>query len=362
MITVGIVTFHRAHNYGAILQVFALQTKLKELGYDVKVIDYKNEAIDRQYKLIRLNRGCIKEDLKYFTINQKRFRIFKKFIKNNLELSKEYSLDELKSNPPKYDVYITGSDQVWNIKLVKALDDIYTLNFGDNNVKRISYAASIGNSDISKSEENEYKNKLNRMNFISVREEKAKELLEPILNRKISVVLDPTLLIPSYKWDEFIPKEKIIKEKYILTYVVEENLEYRKIIKELCKRTGLKVICFERKKYIDDDNVISNEYFRDPFEFVNLIKYAEYVVTTSFHATVFSIIFNKKFVVIPHIVTGNRVSNLLEMLRIKDRAVTTLNEFKNINIDKEDNYEEINKILEDERSKSIEFIKSSIEK
>ena len=200
------------------------------------------------------------------------------------------------------------------------------------------------------------------MNFISVREEKAKELLEPILNRKISVVLDPTLLIPSYKWDEFIPKEKIIKEKYILTYVVEENLEYRKIIKELCKRTGLKVICFERKKYIDDDNVISNEYFRDPFEFVNLIKYAEYVVTTSFHATVFSIIFNKKFVVIPHIVTGNRVSNLLEMLRIKDRAVTTLNEFKNINIDKEDNYEEINKILEDERSKSIEFIKSSIEK
>lgn len=358
---VGIVTFHRAHNYGAILQVFALQTKLQELNYDVKIINYVNEAIDRQYKLIRLNRGCIKEDLKYFKINRKRYKIFKNFIKTNLKQTKEYTLEELKKNAPEYYAYITGSDQVWNIALVKELNDVYALNFGSDRTKRISYAASIGNSTISKEEEEEYKRKLKNLDFISVREKKAKEILQPILNKDISVVLDPTLLIEKEKWDVLAKEERIIKEKYIFTYVVEENKEYRKIIEEISKKTNLKIIIFEKVKNINDSKVLSNEYCRDPFEFLNLIKYAEYVVTTSFHATVFSILFNKKFFVVPHELTGSRVTNLLSLLKIDYRIFRTLEEFNKFDIDKEDNYKEVNDILNDERRKSIDFLKNAIE-
>ncbi len=358
------ITFHNAHNYGAMLQAYALIKKLDELGYDAEIIDYRNPIIENRYKVIKVyGKNPIKIirqmaiQISEYSINKKRYMAFSKFMKEKLKCSKNtyYDVKDIKEDA---DVYITGSDQVWNPNIVGEISDAYTLNFGNREIKRISYAASIGNSNIEPKYVNEYKNKLEKIDFISVREEDAKESLKKIIDKDITIVLDPTLLLTKEEWNKEIkecPKEK---EKYILAYVVEDNEEYRKIVNYLSEKTGLKVIHFEKKD--NYKNVLKNAYTEGPMEFVNLIKNAEYVVATSFHATVFSILYNKKFFIIPHKKTGSRVTNLLDKLNIKDRIYYNLDEFKNIDYNLETNWNNVERILEEERKKSIKFLLNSI--
>ena len=367
MKNIGIITFHSAHNYGAMLQAYALQSKLNR----AEIINYRNIDIDNGYKVIKRYKGKnIKRYIKtgfaniiFYRKNKKRFKKFNEFFNNKLKLSREYkSEEELKANPPKYDIYITGSDQVWNSDIANGLRDSYTLNFGNKETKRISYAASIGNSNIPKELENEYKQKISRIDYISVREESGKTALKNIgVEKDIKVVLDPTLLLTKEEWNKEIasnmPNEN---EKYILAYVVEPNEEYRKIVNYLSEKTGFKVIHFEKRNKLYK-NVLRNAYTDGPFEFVNLIKNAEYVVATSFHATVFSIIYNKKFFIIPHLKTGTRVTNLLDKLEIKDRVYHNLKDFEKINYDFETDYRKVEELLNIEREKSIKFLKEAIE-
>lgn len=362
---IGIITFHSAHNYGAVLQAYALQSKLE----DATIINYRNNDIEKHYKVFNLYKGkniikIIKSfcaNIVFYKRNKKRYNKFEMFLKKNIKMTKEYfNEEELKNNPPKFDIYITGSDQVWNYEITNGIKDSYTLNFGDNKIKRISYAASIGNAFLKKELKKEYRKKISKIDYISVREEKAKDILiDSGIKKDISVVLDPTLLLTGNEWNNKILNMQNEKEKYILAYVVEPNEEYYKIVNYLSQITGLKVIHFEKRgnKY---KNVLRSAYTDGPLEFVNLIKNAEYVIATSFHATVFSIIFNKKFWIIPHKKTGSRVTNLLKKLNINDRTVENLTEFKYIEIEKKINYKEVEQILDCEREKSINFIKNAI--
>lgn len=363
---IGIITFHRAHNYGATLQAYALEKILEEKEYDVKFINYINYEIDKQYKILKIDKRNILTIFKsiissiiYFYKNKKRFNNFNNFIKKNLKIIGKYnSVNELKNNPPELDCYITGSDQVWNPDITKGLSDAYTLNFGPDEVNRISYAASIGKSSLG---QEDYKTKLSKLNYISVREKTAKDLLEPVLNRKIEVVLDPTLLISGEEWEEYFDLKNNVNEKYILTYYVEENDEYLKIVNELSRKTNLKVINFEKRDKHNYVNFMKSAYTEGPEEFVRLIKNAEYIVTTSFHATVFSILFHKRFFVVPHKTTGSRVTDLIDKLHIKNRIYYTVDEFKAYTNYKEDmDYTESDEILLDERKKSINFLKKAI--
>lgn len=363
---VGIITFHNAHNYGAVLQAYALQEKVKELGYETFIVNYKNQQITKQYKLIKYSKNpinCIKmlyDSLKNYSTNKKRFNKFDKFINTKLNLTKPYeNISDLKESFPKLDCYITGSDQVWNLGIVGELSDAYTLNFGDDQINRVSYAASIGKSNIDEKYKQDYKKKLQNINHISVREEDAKNELQKIIDKKIEVVLDPTLLLSESEWDNKLNDEDRIKEKYILAYVVQPNDEYIKIVNYLSKKTGLKVIHFGKEKIFD--NELNNVYTAEPFEFINLIKNAEYVVATSFHATVFSIIFNKKFFVIPHLKTGSRITNLLDKLEIKNRIYHNLDEFEKVDYAFETDYKIVKKKLEEEKEKSIKFLKEALE-
>lgn len=362
---IGIITFHSAHNYGAMLQVYALQNKIE----NSIVINYRNKDIDKNYNLIKIYKGknifkfikSIFSNIYSYPRDKKRFNSFESFLKKHLRLSKKYrSENELKENPPEYDIYITGSDQVWNYEITNGLRDAYTLNFGSQKVKRISYAASIGNSDIRNDLKEEYKNKISKLDYISVREENAKKILEEIgIKKNINVVLDPTLLLTKEEWNKKLLNIPVEKEKYILAYVVEPDEEYYKIVNYLSEKTGLKVIHFEKmgNKY---NNVLKSAYTDGPLEFVNLIKNAEYVIATSFHAMVFSIIFNKNFWIIPHKKTGTRVTDLLKKLDIDNRTVKSLSEFKNIEIKDEINYEKVEKILDVEREKSLNFLQKAI--
>lgn len=368
MKTVGIITFHSAHNYGAMLQVYALQQCISKYQFDVTVIDYRNDEIDKQYKLIKIDKSNIKSKLKsigsnliLYKKNKKRYDTFNKFMNENLKLSNTYNgIDMLKENSPRYDIYITGSDQVWNYNIVGELSDAYTLNFGNESVKRISYAASIGDNNLVKKHKDDYRNKLQILDYISVRELDGKKALENVIDKSVEVVLDPTLLLDKKEWDSKLISNNGIGEKYILAYVVEHNEEYINIVNYLSKLTGYKVVYFEkRNKYYE--NPLKSAYTEGPFEFVNLIKNATYVIATSFHATVFSILFNKKFFVVPHVKTGARVTNLLERLNIEGRDVNSLEEFKNKDYNEEIDYNEVEEILNQERDKSIKWLKEAIE-
>lgn len=358
---IGIITFHKAYNYGALLQAFALKKKLILMDNHVHIIDYNNKFLYKNYRLIHPFRKNIFKylkilylDIKNYKINKKRKEMFDSFIDKNFDLINVKVENEL-------DCIITGSDQVWNIDITGKLDDFYTLNNKEcENVKnKISYAASVGDSNLIIQNQHLYKQKISKLNHISVREENAKKELLKIINKDINVVLDPTLLLTNNDWNREIYNKKMVDEDYILAYVVEPDKDYIKIVNKLSEDTGLKVIHFglENPGY---KNVLKSAYTEGPFEFINYIKNAKYVVATSFHATVFSIIFNRKFFIIPHKKTGARVTNLLDKLSIKGRTFNSYDEFKNIDYDFDTNWEEVNKKLDIEREKSINWLLNAI--
>lgn len=362
---IGIITFQNAHNYGAMLQVYALQEVLSK--YDTKIINYRNPGIEKTYKPFRINKKNIITIMRslaastlYYKRNIKRYKKFNEFINTKLNLTRVYKSEkELKENPPDFDIYITGSDQVWNYEIACEKIDAYTLNFGSDKIKRISYAASIGADELEPKHKEEYIKNINRIDYISVREESANKYLSKLLNRRIETTLDPTLLLRQGDWKKFCENAEPEKEKYILSYVLTDDPEYYKIVNYLSQKTGLKVIHFQRRDN-GIKNILRNANTDGPIEFVNLIKNAEYVIATSFHATIFSIIFNKKFWVIPPKKRATRITNLLEMLNLKDRAVSSLEELIERDYDKEIKYKDVEEILKREKSKSMDFLNKSI--
>lgn len=368
---IGILTFQRAYNYGAMLQAFALQQFLKKKN-DVKIIDYYNNNVFGWYRiLIRpFTKNPIRnilrfgKDLLFLNEHYKRNMHFENFINKNLDLSECCSENNINSIVKRFDILITGSDQVWNKNIVGELSDIYTLRFNkDSKIKKISYAASVGDVSLIEENQEEYKRKLSNLDEISVREEDAKEKLSKILDKKILVALDPTLLLRKENWESVIKdctNLNNVNEKYIFSYVVEMNENYLKIVNELSRMTGLRVIHCDIKNP-GYNNILKSGYCEGPFEFVNYIKNAEYVVTTSFHGTVFSTIFHKNFFVIPHKKTGARVTNLLNKVGINNRTFNTFEEFKNVNYKSiKTDWRQVDKNIEKERAKSIEWLSNAI--
>lgn len=365
---IGIMTFFYAHNYGAFLQAFALSEQLKKMGHDVYMINYINNRIYENYSLIKIditNRTFL-SSIKFLIvkiltlpIRYIRYYKFKNIIRAELQISKKYnSIKKLRKRPPQYDMYVTGSDQVWSIPIVGELSDAYTLNFGNADIKKISYAASIGDILAAEKNKKEFLKKLNSIDKISVREEDAKVFLERTTNKNIDVVLDPTLLIKKEEWDNKLIRLMGNENKYIFAYMVTEDEEYKKIVENLSNKTDLRVIYFNKQeKYKNKLKLASNS---DPFEFINLIKNAEFVVTTSFHATVFSVIYSKKFWVVPHRKTGNRVKSLLERLQLQNRIVYSAEEFNEKDIEEKINYKQVNEKLEEEREKSLKFLNDAL--
>ena len=349
---IAIVTFQRTCNYGAALQCYALKKKLEKKNNEVSVIDYRNEHIEKEYKIFK---GSVK-DIVFLKNNLKNIRNFKKFNKK-LNFSKEYyEVNEFKKNTEKFDIYITGSDQVWNPDITGGLDDVYSLNFR-NNAKRVSYAASIGIDEIPNNLKSIYKEKLSNLDLISVREENAKNELENIIqNKKINVVLDPTLLLTKDDWKELAGDRKI-KDKYLLVYSLKEDERLIKLANDMAKKTNLRIVHFRKsnKKYKENNPI--NLSTVGPDDFVNAIMYADIVLTNSFHGTAFSIVLNKDFYCFLPKGTSSRVKNLLKIVKLEDRILENEHNIKFVKI----NYEIVNKYLNEEREKSEKYIKAILE-
>lgn len=361
------VTFHRANNYGALLQAYALQKVLSK-KYETRILDYDNKYISNEYKIFKkIHDRNIKHAILQFCkdcINIKkeicRRRSFDNFRKNLLLTEKFDKVNDVVSNYPKADVYITGSDQVWNSKITNGIDLVYTLSFKRHDFKKIAYAASSGNNATLKGHEGELIEAINDFDSISVREKPLKDFLESKTSKKVDIVLDPSLLLTKEDWGFISGTKRIINEKYIFVYCGEEPQYFYDIVNELARRTGYLIVYFgrrDRKHHFLYKKKSCYEY--GPIEFVNLIKFSEYVVTASFHGTALATILNvKMFIVLNNY--SDRLTTLLELVGLNKRIATSFDDFENI-FENVIDWVKVNRLLSNEREKSINWIYNSID-
>lgn len=353
---IGIITYHRAKNLGAMLQSYALQKTLEKYKGKCEIIDYRNEKMEESYKVKKI-RECksLKEKIKniLFMKKNKAFEEVRKEFNEKVQTisTKKYNKNNIKEANNDYDLFVTGSDQVWNVKL-NYDDENYFLNFAEDNNKKNSYAASFGTNKINEEQKEKICNQLKTFNKISVREEEGKNVVRELTGRNSELVLDPTLLLNKYEWENMINNERIEKEKYIFVYVIAYTPTLLEFARKLGKERKCKVICFHTsyQKYRGMKNLTKVS----PQDFLNYIKNAEAVVTSSFHGMCFSINLQKEFY---YELDENKVNN---NSRLKTLATTlNLEDRRIINgkcINNRINYSEVTKKLEEERKKSIQFI------
>lgn len=357
---VGILTYHSALNYGAILQAYALQETLKTKKVEVEIIDFKPVNPENSHKITLKNlRGFISRTLQFHILKPRR-EAFREFINKNISMSKVTFFDKelLYKNVHEYDVIITGSDQVWNPNYTKGLLEVYFLSFNNSNVKKVSYAASIGNAKYSEEDKKNITTWLGTFSKISVRENKAFNELKSLVRRDISVNIDPTLLLSSDEWLKAVNNElnPIPSEEYILVYGLEKNNEFVKIANNLSRITNLKIVHFGKRKMYN--NELIRLYKHGPSTFIQAFSNAKYVITNSFHGTVFSIIFKKQFINIPHSDNNSRMDELLNYLNLKDQVMNNIEDVKKIF--NEINYIEVDSLLKERIKESNDYINEAL--
>ena len=367
---IGILTFHDGKNFGASLQCYALKMTLEKIFFEdkIEVINFKKERVYGNKNKISVN--YIARKLYGFlyrrSINESNLK-FEDFLKKNLNINTEEIVTEenIGEKSHKYDVIFFGSDQIWNMN-PKIYDRSHVF-FGefDYDGKKYSYAASFGDNIEYAEKNKEYiLEKLKKFEKISVRESDGNLFLNNnnILSEQ---VVDPTLLLDEKQWNKLITKERIIKDKYILYYSVNCRKYSWQIAQRLSKLVGIKVINIVPHPKILMSG-FKNYFYAGPLEFLNLIKNAEYVVTNSFHGTIFSIIFKKKFIPVFEEIDGKikiekRKYSLLEAIGMTDLAKTISSDIAKINFDfvytaKRD--ENLNKIIDNSKKYLIKIKES----
>ena len=353
---IGIITYHRAKNLGAMLQSYALQKIVENKVGECEIIDYRNEKLEDNYRIkkIRQEKG-IKNKIKnilYKNKNKKFEKVRDNFLNDYQKVSnKVYNEKTINQANNEYDLYIAGSDQVWNPNL-NYRDKNYFLGFVSDNSKRNSYAASFGTNSVNDEDKVWIKKELEKFNNISVREEEGKKIVKDLINKNASVVLDPTLLLNYDEWKEIMPKECENKEKYIFVYLIAYTPTILEFARKFAKEKGYKIICFHNTyhKYKGMENLKE----LSPNKFLYYIKNAEYVITSSFHGLCFAINFHKKFFYELDEAKKNnnsRLVTLTKMLELENRKIV-----KGNCSDNEIDFSKVEEKLNEERKNSIKFI------
>lgn len=317
---IGILTFHRAHNYGAVLQCYALQEVLKSMGHEVSVIDYQSKTLLNCYRVFDYHRFCKKnpakviKEIRLLPSRKKRSKSFNLFVSERLNT---VPVESIMKDP--FDFIIVGSDQVWNFKLTKGFDKYYWGLFEHPvSTKLLSYAASMEEA-WDKEDEPKLRSYLKNFSAISVREETLKHKLSTICtDKEITTVVDPTLLIDAVIWDR-IAKKPSVAEPYLLLYQVRNNQKCHDIAVKIAKEKGLRLIALSATvNRLNSQETIG----ASPEEFLGWFKYATFVVCASFHGTVFSLVFQRPFYSI-RLNDGkdSRVQNLMEKTGTLDKFI-----------------------------------------
>lgn len=322
------ITCHDVYNAGASLQAYALSEYLRNLGNDVRIIDYKPDYLSRHYKIFalanpRFDKPVVKQ--LYFLAKLPgrlkakyggRKRNFDRFRKQFLLLTRRYSsYDELKNEPPDADVYFAGSDQIWNTIFYNGRDPAFYLGFAPNCTVKASYAASFASDTVDEKYFEMQKKWIESIDYISVREASALSILKSMGIYRGCHVLDPVFLLSAQEWSA-ICKTYAGKDRYVLVYDFDGNSQIEKCAKSLSVKYGIKIYSLQKLAYAD--KVIGNA---GPLEFLSLVKNADYVLSNSFHATAFSLIFHKPFMVFDRNEKINsRMRDLIRSLELENRT------------------------------------------
>lgn len=352
MKSIGIITIHKINNYGSVLQAYALQKVCEDLGYKVEIIDY-----DFPNKFHQNNKYSTASDTqpnepkwikalfaKALVRQHKGIRLFiDKY--QNLSSNKYHKVEDFTANPPAYDVYITGSDQLWSPRHCNG-DPAFMLYFAPDNALKISYAASIGSNAIPEELKTAYIGLLSRYKHISVRENTGADVIRSLINKKATVVLDPTLLLNKDEWNKVATPKRLVMKKYILCYFLNYTFNAFPYVDELAmdmqKQTGYEIVRVARPPHKLSFINTTYQIGASPEEFLALVRDAEIVLTTSFHGTAFAVNYGKPVftVVQDRNASDSRQVSLMhnlgldkQVLSIKDKFPTASD--ANYNVDKE---------------------------
>lgn len=378
---IGIITFQRSRNYGASLQTFALCKFLLDNGYDCEVIDLYRPEITG-YKASHLFPqllGASERSVPYLgrvldlTIRGLKRGLYVLLHKKQLmEMTRRFdafhcktrysvpykSIDDLYANAPFYDIYLTGSDQVWNPTFNFNIEP-YFLTFLPESCKRVSYASSIGLSSIPESLKEKYTQWLMKYDALSVRENQAKELLRQLLPHKnVKVVCDPTLLISSEEWQDLAVEPHL--KNYVICFTLNYHPELYRYASAIARQKGKELVIFSHRYRDDTVSYAYRIYDAGPREWLGWINSADTVITDSYHATVFSIHFRKPFLsyIAPDNKRGSRIIDLLETVGLSGHIIRDTSNNTNSSVD---NYEDVWNKLSVFISDSKKYIKSILQ-
>ena len=360
---IGIVTLHRVFNYGSVLQAYATQHVLEEMGHKPFIVDYvmpHTTTYTTTYEIWKQRPSQIQGALKTGAYHAAKLvslllkkRTFGRFIKK-----KFIGYAALLKNPPLADAFVTGSDQVWNSYYNRGIDYAMFLKFAPKSCLKIAYASSFGKESLDSMEIQETKQLIQQYHSVSVRENTALRILDILGYKSGTWLIDPTLQICSQEWAKLAAKP-LVKERYlILMLLYNEDNQATEFARIIANRLGLKLVKLSwnlcHPKYVDQ--LFTH---RGPEDFLSLFMNADYIVTNSFHGLVFSINFNRPFIVVPRNKFNSRILSLLELTGLQHRLVNTRNAAQAA-ADEEIDYKPVNAILEFERERTRCFLATSL--
>lgn len=371
--TIALITAHDSPNYGSCLQTYATQTLLEKLGFDVVVVDYRRKHTIPRYSVKRiLTEGQFVKHTPVFKIPgvkalaylpvyflvKMRALPLERFRHQYLKLSKRmyFSEDDLEKDCPNADIYITGSDQVWNSTWNNGFEAPYYLRFAPKGACKIAYASSIGKAHFEEWEKGYAYEALSQYQSISVRESSAIDALSEIGITGATSVLDPTLMLEGKEWEALASNEEV-NEPYALVYQLNKNKKMSAYIDALLARHHLNgyQITYGVHEQTGRAKAVCCPSVQ---QFLGYFRKATYVITDSFHGVVFSVLFQKRFAVILPERFPNRLVDFLTMLNLEHRIVDDYQDSKTLF--EEIEYSSVEKALRDERQQSLAFLKKAL--
>lgn len=372
---VAIITFQRAHNYGSILQAYALQKYISENEYveQCDIIDFSNENQQEMYRVFK-KRKTIKNIIKNgialvtYPLVKREYDDFEFFINDKLHLTlNKYSVStQMRELERQYDVFVSGSDQVWNINCEDA-DDAYFLNFVEKKPK-IAYAPSFGAQNIltCAKDVNIYRKYISEFSYVSIREKNGRKWLKELIGQDVPLLIDPTMFYDKEQWYDLMAEPQIDKP-YILYYSFHFTQEVNRAVYKISKRLGLPVIVLSSHAWVYSALAVYGfklARHAGPAEFLRLVNDAEIVLSNSFHGTVFSTIFEKNFWFLYGSVQNpldDRATTMVEQMGIADR-ILTLDKIDDWDFYQKANYDYVAKCLYPLRTEAFKYLDDIMEK
>jgi len=360
---IALITIHHANSYGGMLQALASQTVLSKYGA-VSIIDYKSNHLAKTMMLIRF--GTEPRDL--LRMGKDLFRLIPRYkiLKNFTAFNRKYfhltqeckNHHDLEALANEFDVFVCGSDQIWNPKVIGELDSAYFLNFATTK-KKIAYASSAGSYEFSSSEQHKIKEYLSTFSDLALRERNTSEYISELLdNKPVTIVIDPTLMLNKTQWHELVQwEQEPSPEPYIFVYTLQKDDFVKNMINQIAEILKLKVIAIDQSPFL---GYHCDVHYKDadPTLYLKLIAEASFVITNSFHGTAFSVNFGIPFISLKPESGTNRIQNFLASVGLEDRLLLNIEALKTA-LDKRIDFINVETILGILRDEASQFLKTA---